>query len=89
MELGRIHKRKLCNPNGHLETVTIVNGEGNEATQSSYGFVSFLSTYGPGMKKLPEICKWTPQLIDIVQPPLKRLINPMNGDNETQVNLCN
>ncbi|KAH9744124.1 SWIM-type domain-containing protein [Citrus sinensis] len=44
----------------------------------------YRSTYGPGMKELPEICKWTPQLIDIVQPPLKRLIDPMNGDDETQ-----
>ncbi|KDO42330.1 hypothetical protein CISIN_1g041885mg, partial [Citrus sinensis] len=41
MELGRIRKRKACNHNRHLETVTIVDGEGNEATQSSYGFVSF------------------------------------------------
>ena len=41
-ELGRIRKRKLCNPNGDLEKVTIVNGEGNEATQSSYEFVNLL-----------------------------------------------
>lgn len=41
------------------------------------------------MKEIPQIYKWTPQLIDIVQPPLKRLIDHMNGDDETQVNLCN
>ncbi|KAL9451846.1 hypothetical protein AB3S75_013426 [Citrus x aurantiifolia] len=44
----------------------------------------YRSTYGPGMKELPEICKWTPQLIDIVQPPPKRLVDPMNGDDETE-----
>ena len=49
----------------------------------------YRSTYGPGMKELPQIYKWMPQLIDIVQPPLKMLIDPMNGDDETQVNLCN
>ncbi|GAY49417.1 hypothetical protein CUMW_118920, partial [Citrus unshiu] len=49
MELGRIRKRKLCNPNGDLETVTIVNGEGNEATQSSYGFVSF---FGEAVRRM-------------------------------------
>ncbi|GAY58361.1 hypothetical protein CUMW_186470 [Citrus unshiu] len=44
----------------------------------------YMSTYGPGMKELPEICKWTPQLIDIVQPLPKRLVDPMNGDVETK-----
>ncbi|KAH9679259.1 SWIM-type domain-containing protein [Citrus sinensis] len=44
----------------------------------------YRSTYGPGMKELPEICKWTPQLIDIVQPPPKRLVDPMNGDDKTE-----
>ncbi|GAY58360.1 hypothetical protein CUMW_186460, partial [Citrus unshiu] len=49
MELGRIRKWKARNHNRHLETMTIVNGEGNEAAQSNYGFVSF---FGEAVRRM-------------------------------------
>lgn len=42
MDLERNHKRKACDYDSHIESVSTVNGEGQEATQSSYGFVSYL-----------------------------------------------
>ncbi|KAL9462061.1 hypothetical protein AB3S75_000122 [Citrus x aurantiifolia] len=45
---------------------------------------SYRSTYGPGMKELPEILKWEPQIADVIQPPPKRFLEPMNVDNKTE-----
>lgn len=42
MDLERNHKWKACDYDSHIELVSTVNGEGQEGTQSSYGFVSYL-----------------------------------------------
>lgn len=54
MELEKIHKRKACDSNRCIKTMSIVNGEGQEGTQSSYGFMSFLEVYEK--KKKPKNC---------------------------------
>ncbi|KAH9669603.1 hypothetical protein KPL70_021856 [Citrus sinensis] len=49
MDLERNHKWKACDYDSHIELVSTVNGEGQEGTQSSYGFVSY---FGEAVRRM-------------------------------------